>query len=279
MAARTGDTQATGLYETAQQSVKRDEERCSTKEFEEFMKNACSAFWEWCEKVEIGDRSLVQWPVQFKDTGRGVAAAHELEAGKQVLSIPRSATITLENAERSLKPLVSEEIFEELMESDTWMLAVFVLHEYFKCGTSPWQAISGDDERSQKAHPEILFTQDFLRKTEFSHWFQFLCVLPSLRDLKDFPELWSNEEIQCCMDPALKKYIENTRKETVDQFHKTQRLNSLCFEDRLQWIDFLWATLCVKSRIFLDALEDDDDGLFSGATHMLPVCIVPLADM
>lgn len=263
------------LYEEARQLITKDEERFSKgSSCRNFVQKVNTRFMDWCREKGIGDLSSVKWPVEFPDTGRGIAAAQKIHREQKVLSIPRSVVVTVDKAEKCLRRSIPEETFEEMLENDVWMLSVFLLHEYFKCGRQPWQTClpsSAEDDSS--------LDDNYLNLSESSFWFQFLCVLPPLHHLKDFPELWTEEELRECTDPALMEQATSTREETCRQFYKTASMTNLSFGDNLQWIDFLWMTLCVKSRVFLDLLEDDDEGLFSGALHMLPVCLVPLADM
>eukprot|EP01138_Halocafeteria_seosinensis_P002543 gb/GECG01002601.1/.p1 GENE.gb/GECG01002601.1/~~gb/GECG01002601.1/.p1 ORF type:complete len:552 (+),score=57.94 gb/GECG01002601.1/:1-1656(+) len=262
------------LYEEARQLIAKDEKRFSGSSHRSFIDKVNSRFMDWCRDVAISDLSQIKWPVEFPDTGRGVAAAQKIDRDQQVLNIPRSVVITIDKAEKALRRSVPEETFEEMIENDVWMLSVFLLDEYFKCGRKPWQTcLSGSGDGAST------LDEDILEPTNRSFWFQFLCALPPLHHLKDFPELWSEQELDNCRNPALRDQAERTREETVQQYYKTARRTELSFGDNLEWLDFLWMTLCVKSRVFLDLLEDDDEGLFSGAMHMLPVCIVPLADM
>lgn len=216
--------------------------------------------------------------------GRGVVVTQAVAEGERLLCVPRRLMLDETRLARDLGGLV--QACHELHENETLLATAFLLIAAQGSGLHP----------PAPGAPS------------WDVWRPYLDALPTLQELQGMPLLWSAEDVasvrskqwqeevaraqadasseRCVLDTAFAASCKGAAAGTASGGTPAGDMDALspppallaCLRAPTEE-EFLWARCCVASRTFLDGGHMDEEFLFAEAAHMMPVVMVPVADM
>jgi hypothetical protein len=224
--------------------------------------------------------------------GRGLAYSVDVKEGQILMRVPRAAMLTGERSRSllppELLPAMAARLGRDLGEDDFLALSLVVFCTSSLCGNLPSQ--KGDvasteywcpspvEEPSRSARlldPHGEWNPDGL--SALTPWIR---LQPRPEDLVGLPVLWPDADLEA-LRPAGTLLADTAR--VRGSWAAELAALSEAMGEGIEGGDWVWARCVVRTRAFLDGLDDggltDMIGGGEGADHMLGIVMVPLADM